>query len=119
MKKNNNAHYDHSIRLLFENLLNEGKTITEISYLTGRDRSGIAKEINKHKTVTFPGIFNNSHPCLKHKTCTVKSYECYLYCKNIEVSLCPKLTSSPHICNGCSTKSGCRYVNHPALKYRA
>ncbi len=116
-KKINNVHLTYEGRLIIENLLNEGKTITEISYLTRRDRSGIAKEINKHKVITYPSTFNNTHPCIKYESCTVKGYNCYLYCKNIKINLCSKLISSPHVCNSCSSKKGCRHVryNYKAL----
>lgn len=111
-RKKINTHFTLETRTIIENLLNEGKSITEISILTNRDRSNIAREINRHKQCSFPSTFNNYHPCLKHDTCTSKSYECYLNCKNIEVKLCPKLTSSPHVCNGCTTKKNCRYVKY-------
>lgn len=111
-KKVNNVHLTYECRLIIENFLNEGKKVTEISNILRRDRSGIAKEIIKHRTIVLPSSFNNSNLCLKHEKCNVKSFECYLYCKNIEVSLCPKLTSSPHICNSCTSKKGCRYAKY-------
>ncbi len=111
-KKVNNTHLTYEGRLIIENLLNDGKTVTEISNITRRDRSNINREIIKHRTISYSSVFNNRYPCIKHETCNVKSYECYLYCKNIEINLCPKLTSSPHVCNSCTSKKGCRYVKY-------
>ena len=70
----------------------------------------IAEEIQKHIKFTYPSTFDNHHPCLKYKQCNVKSRECYTYCKNVEYKICPKLAISPHVCNGCNTKGGCRLV---------
>ena len=104
------GHLSYSDRLAIENMLNEGHTIKEIEKDIKRDSSNIIREIKKHITFTYPGTYDNQHPCLKSKTCNVKSFECYKSCKNIEIKLCPKLIKSPHTCNGCTTKSGCRFV---------
>ena len=97
-------------RLAIETMLNEGRKICEISNEIKRPSSGIIKEIEKHISYTYPSSYNGQHPCLKWNKCSVKNRECYLYCKSIERRLCPKLAISPHVCNGCSTKSGCRYA---------
>ena len=103
-------HYSYSDRLAIENMLNEGHTIKEIEKDIKRDSSNIIREIKKHITFVYPGTYDNQHPCLKSKTCNVKSFECYKSCKNIEIKLCSKLIKSPHVCNNCTTKGGCRYV---------
>ena len=106
----NKKHYSYSDRLAIENMLNEGHSIKEIEKDIKRDSSNIIREINKHITFVYPGTYDNQHPCLKSKTCNVKSFECYKNCKNIEIKLCSKLINSPHVCNNCTTKSGCRFV---------
>lgn len=111
-KKIINTHFTIETRTIIENLLNEGKSVTEISKFLQRDRSNIGREIFKHRKIVFPSIFNKYHPCLKHETCNAKSYECYLNCKMIEFNLCQKLNSSPHVCNGCQTKNGCRHIKY-------
>ena len=108
--KMNKKHYTYSDRLAIENMLNEGHSIKEIEKDIKRDSSNIIREINKHITFVYPGTYDNQHPCLNSKTCNVKSFECYKYCKNIEIKLCPKLLKSPHVCNNCTTKGGCRFV---------
>jgi IS30 family transposase len=111
-----NSHYTYETRAIIENLLNENKSITEISLLLNRDRSNIAREIKKHKAYVFPSSFNGTQPCLKYNSCSLKSFECFKYCKNIEINLCEKLIPSPHVCNGCNSKKHCRHVK---LYYKA
>ena len=103
-------HYTYSDKLAIETMLDEGKSIKQISNDIRKSSCNIIKEIKKHIILKFPSTFNNSHPCLKSKTCNVKGYECYLTCKNIQFNTCPKLEKSPHVCNGCTSKGGCRYV---------
>lgn len=102
--------YTYSERLAIQTMLDEGKTIKDIEKDIKRPSSGIVKEINKHIIYKYPSCYNGKHPCLKYETCNVRERECYLICKNIEYKLCPKLTKSPHVCNGCTTKGGCRFV---------
>lgn len=106
----NRSPYTYSERLSIETMLTDGYSIKNIEKDIKRPSSGIIKEINKHIQYKFPSYYNGQHPCLKYKTCNVKTHECYLICKNIEHKICPKLTKSPHICNGCTTKNGCRYI---------
>ncbi len=109
-KKITNTHFTLETRTIIENLLNEGKNLTQIANELQRDRTNIAKEIQKHKQTVFPSSFNKSNPCIKSNSCPLKSFECYKTCKNMEINLCEKLISSPHVCNGCSTQKYCRCV---------
>ena len=111
-KKVTNVHFTLETRKLIEERLNECKSITEISNELQRDRSNIGKEIMKHRIATFPSTFNYDHPCLKYVNCSMKTYECYKTCKNIEIKLCENLISSPHVCNGCQKKKYCRHVRY-------
>ena len=106
----NKGHFSYSDRLAIENMLNDGNSIKEIARDIKRDSSNIIREINRHISFSYPGVYNNQHPCIKWKTCNVRDIDCYLICKNIEYKICPKLIKSPHVCNGCTSKSGCRYV---------
>lgn len=118
-RKITNIHFTLETRKIIEERLEENKTITEISNELQRDRSNIGKEIMKHRSIVFPSIFNNNHPCLKHSNCPIKSYECYKHCKNIEIKLCENLTSSPHVCNGCQNKKYCRHVRYYYNAFKA
>lgn len=103
-------HYTYAERLSIETMLNDGYTIKEIEKDIKRSSTNIIKEINKHHKLIFPSSFNNYNQCQKNKECSVKSFECYKTCKNVQYNICPKLLKSPHVCNGCVTKSGCRFV---------
>lgn len=109
-RKPNNSHIILSERKIIEEKLNEGWIVKDIANVLHRNKSSVGREIDRHITLIFPSIYNNYHPCIKHDSCTVKSFNCYETCKNIEISLCPKLISSPHVCNGCTNKKYCRYV---------
>lgn len=109
-RKPNNSHIILSERKIIEERLNEGWSISDIANELHRNKSSIKREIDRHIELVFPSIFNNYHPCIKKDSCSVKSFNCYETCKNLEISLCPKLISSPHVCNHCSSKKGCRYV---------
>lgn len=120
MKRNsNNSHFIYADRKIIEEGVNENMSISQIAYNMKRNKSSILREIDRNKTYIFPSTFNNSHPCIKHKNCPVKEFNCFENCKNIEINLCPKLISSPHICNACRTKSGCRYVKIYYKAYEA
>lgn len=102
--------FTYSDRLAIQLMLDDNKSIKEIEKDIKRPSSGIIKEVNKHVFLKFPSVYGGQHPCLKYDSCNVKDKACYLTCKNIEYKICPKLTKSPHVCNGCTTKSGCRFV---------
>ena len=106
----NKGHFSYSDRLAIENMLNDGNSIKEIARDIKRDSSNIIREINRHISFSYPSVYNNQHPCIKWQTCNVRDIDCYLICKNMEYKVCPKLSKSPHVCNGCTSKSGCRYV---------
>lgn len=107
-----NTHLTLEAKLHIEYSLNEEKTITQISKDLKRDRSNIGREIIKHRHFAFPSAYGRKHPCLMYDFCEIKTYECYKTCKKIEVNLCERLTSSPHVCNGCAKKNGCRHVKY-------
>lgn len=111
-KKLANTHFTIETRTIIENLLNEGKNITQIAKELQRDRSNISREIIKHKQIVLSFSSSIVNPCLKYSTCPIKSFECYKNCKNIEINLCEKLISSPHVCNGCNNKKYCRHVKY-------
>ncbi len=106
----NRKPFTYSDRLAIQTMLDDNKSIKEIEKDIKRPSSGIIKEINRHITFRFPSVYGGQHPCLKYSICNVRDKECYLTCKNIEYKICIKLMSSPHVCNGCTTKNGCRLI---------
>ena len=106
----NNCHITLEGRKYIEERLNEGGSITDIANELCRNKSSIIREIDRNITFVFPSVYNGHHPCIKWKECDVKSLNCYESCKNLEINLCERLISSPHTCNNCKHKNGCRYV---------
>lgn len=111
-RKNQNKHFTLETRTIIENELNEGNTITEISNKLHRDRSNIGREIEKHKQLIIPHSYGNTCCCIKKRNCNNTYYGCQNNCDNFEIDLCEKLKSSPHVCNGCTTKNGCRKAKY-------
>lgn len=106
----NRKPYTYSDRLAIQTMLDEAQSIKDIENDIKRPSSGIIKEIKKHITYRFPSVYAGHYPCLKWNTCNVRDIQCYSYCQNIDYKVCPKLKKSPHVCNGCTTKGGCRFV---------
>ena len=111
-RKKIHTHFTIETRRIIEEKLNEGLSITNIANILKRDRSNIGREIQKHRELKTPHPYNNTCCCIKKKECLVQSYNCQEFCKNFEIDLCEKLKSSPHVCNGCTTKNGCRKAKY-------
>lgn len=112
-RKKQNIHLTIESRLIIEEMLNNDETITTIAKKLFRDRSNIGREIDKHKTIKFPSSFNRNNPCLYSDTC-IRHYniDCYRDCLDfIEKNPCPRLSESPHVCNGCNKKQ-CTHVKY-------
>lgn len=111
-RKKQSNHFTIETRTIIEEELNQGSNITNISKLLKRDRSNIGREIEKHKQLRFPSTYSGTCCCINKDTCSIRSYNCQASCRNFEVYLCEKLKSSPHVCNGCPTKNGCRKAKY-------
>lgn len=123
MKRQNiGTHYTIETRKTIEEGLNEGKSVTEISDILHRDRGNISKEINKHSTFVIPSTFgeiSNCNCCSKRKDCHKSNSTRHTNCQDFELEICYKLKSSPHVCNGCTTKNGCRKAKKYYKAYEA
>lgn len=112
-RKKYNTHLTLEGRKVIEEKLNENCSIRQIANKMHRDRSNIGREIEKHRKASYPSSFNRSNPCKKYNTCLKRYFECYKKCIEFEeLNPCEKLSSSPHVCNGCDKKSGCRHVRY-------
>lgn len=112
-RKTQNTHFTIETRMIIEEMLDNNYSITEISKNLYRDRSNIGREIEKHKIVKFPSSFNKSNPCINKNTCSKRAYDCFKTCTNfIEQTPCEKLSSTPHVCNGCNKRQQCRHVKY-------
>ncbi len=82
-----NKHINLSKRNRIEQLLNEGKTITEIVEEVNKSRNTIYYEIKKHRQFIKCNRYNIS--------------------KNYNMN-CDKTSKTPFVCNSCSSRKGCR-----------
>lgn len=90
----NYCHLSYEERKNIEDGLNDNKSIYEIATELNRSYSSIFREIDRNKVYYKPDnhkYINYTDPKDIHK------YE-----------HCDKLDKSPHVCNGCKSRSGCR-----------
>ena len=107
-----NKHLSITERKTIENLLNCSYSLSEISKTLSRPFSTISRDIEKHKQIVFPSCFSKNNPCLHYNSCTYRFFDCYKTCAKRKFALCEKLSSAPHVCNGCTTKQHCRQVKY-------
>jgi len=89
----NYCHLSYEDRKNIEDGLNENKSINQISKEISRNHSTILREIDRNKKYSEPSSWNNykiNHP-------------------DLDLS-CERLKHSPHVCNGCKSRSGCRKI---------
>ncbi|MDO5565003.1 MAG: IS30 family transposase [Eubacteriales bacterium] len=86
----NYCHLSYEDRKNIEDGLNYKKSINQISKELNKSHSTILREIDRNKIYYKPSNWNN---CYNDKN---KDYSC------------DKLSKSPHVCNGCKSRSGCR-----------
>ena len=96
-------------RQLIENELNNKSSIKEISLMLNKDYSTIRKEIQNRKTKFVPHACGHSSiPCKNRHNCFYKYENCNIHSSCYIKDECLKLNISPHVCNGCRSRSGCR-----------
>ena len=86
----NYCHLSYEERKNIEDGLNSRKSINKIAKELNRAHSTILREIDRNKVYYKPSNWNN---CYNDKN---KDYSCN------------KLSKTPHVCNGCKSRSGCR-----------
>ena len=122
-----NAHLTFDERQTIEVSLRDNLKFKEIADLLGKDPSTISKEIRGHIKVIEKSTYN---PCANRLTCKhygdickpcKKLYgkdckkcdpPCYKHCPDFKNLECIRLTKPPYVCNGCSTRHGCKLKRH-------
>lgn len=84
------CHLSYEDRKNIEDGLNSKKSINQIAKEINKSHSTVLREIDRNKIYYKPSNWNN---CYNDK---YKDYSCN------------KLLKSPHVCNGCKSRSGCR-----------
>ena len=88
----NYCHLSYEDRKNIEDGLNDNKSINQIAKEINRSHSSVLREIDRNKVFTKPSNWNCGN-----------RYENPNYNPH-----CDKLDSSPYVCNGCNSRSGCR-----------
>lgn len=84
-----NKHLKLNERNIIEQCLNNNESFTEISYKIFKDPSTISKEVKKRRIEVKSNCYNN----YKHTECI-------------------KTSKAPYVCNGCSSRRGCRKTRY-------
>lgn len=111
-RKNLNTHLTLEARMYIEEELNKGVIIKNISNQLKRDSSVIIREIERNKQLLLPSLYASTSCCIHKDICKKRFDRCDNSCNNFELYICDQLKASPHICNGCTTKNGCRKAKY-------
>lgn len=98
-------------RLVIEEELNNGSSISKIANLLHRDRSNLAKEILRNRTILLPTSFGGTSCCIHKDVCRNRHIDCDKTCLKFELEVCNILKASPHVCNSCTNKK-CRKAKY-------
>ena len=88
----NYCHLSYEDRKNIEDGLNDNKSINQIAKEINRSHSSVLREIDRNKVFTKPSNWNCGN---RYENPNYNPY-------------CDKLDSSPYVCNGCNSRSGCR-----------
>lgn len=118
MQNQKSSHLSYEERVLIEDKLNAGMTVSQIARCLSRPSSTISREIKKHRQASER--FSKKH-CAKYITCTHRHLcsnvckrkcrdcsRCYNFCSDYEKFECPTKSHSPYVCNACIKKKACR-----------
>lgn len=123
-KKMKNKHLTKEDRAKIEEALNEGSSFKYIAELILKNCSTISKEVRKRYTTVYPSTWNNSNNVCKSKQICVHTHLCNSFCdkecrfcskcnsvcNDFVPNYCDKLKRPPYVCNGCTSRNGCRKI---------
>lgn len=100
-------HLSYEDRITVERELNNGNNISYISFLLNRSHSTILREIKRNRIHREKSSwYGYKEPCQNKFTCNKKfcdfTQPCYIKTE------CKKILESPYVCNGCSSRNGCK-----------
>ena len=121
-KRKPTKHLSLENRAVIENMLNMGESVSQIARCLERPVSTITREIKGHMTIV-PRKGNdcdNYHNCRHKHICGDKDCyaqcrqcsHCTKYCQNYKQHQCALKTSSPYVCNSCTSKHLCKNEKH-------
>lgn len=118
MKCRKSSHLTFEERVIIEDKLNAGMTVSQIAKYLSRPSSTISREIKNHRQALERVPKKN---CVKYMNCNRRHLcsdvckrkcrdcvHCYDFCPDYEKFECPVKNHSPYVCNACSRKKSCR-----------
>ena len=113
-------HMNENDRCRIELLLGLRWTVAQIARDRGRPDSTIQREILNRRVASSRGYGCSNRVCANYDTCArTRGYgpapkrsfrttpKCYTVCPEFREASCPKLASSPYVCNGCERFHNC------------
>jgi len=119
-----NRHY-------IEDALNDHYSLVEIAKYLGKDPTTISKEVKRNRMTYGKSIDSDLLNCQNQKSCKrihicsdtcdhlckkCPTQNCYRICPDYVPKSCTQLMRFPHVCNGCTRKTGCKLQK---FRYRA
>lgn len=109
------THLSLNERVIIQVGLENGSSRAAIAKTLGKDRSTIAKEIKKHRTINYPKAnrIKGLRPvfdCVHMEKCGCRNV-CREPCASYERSFCSRRDKKVGVCNGCSDLTNCRKVH--------
>lgn len=116
------SHLTELDRQRIEHGLRQGMSCHQLARELGKSRTTIAREILKHRQPSDKGASGRiSNRCLYRRNCNVwhlcpgkrckrrcsACRFCNNVCSNFKEEICPQLSVTPYVCNGCREESQC------------
>lgn len=117
-----NKHLTNDERNIIADCLKDNASFKAIGKEIGKDCTTVAKEVKNHITISQTGCMGKPYNNCRHRflcaearlcdTCTYHRMisrcrfcnQCNSNCTRFEADSCPKLATSPYVCNGCPDK---------------
>ena len=93
-------------RRIIETGIRNASTKTAIARILGKDKSTIGKEIKLHRCLSYKCALKRE--CASYRKCK-HGRECQEGCPDYSPFKCSRRDRSPGACNGCSSRSSCRF----------
>lgn len=130
-KSDKGKHLTAEDRHFIEDALNERCSLKSIAEHLSKDPTTISKEIKRNRISGTRRKNDQMTSCINRKECQKRNLcgascnrlckkcttlNCYKQCPDYRVKTCSRTTQFPHVCNGCTQKTGCL---HEKYHYRA
>lgn len=114
-------------RIIIQEILDQGTRLKDLAGQIRKHPSSVIKEIKRARSYRLPARFNDpaKNYCKHRKICLRRDIckqgcrrlcsdcrKCNQVCPDFVRDECPTPTHFPYVCNGCTTKNGCRKAKY-------